>query len=791
MQNINVNIVPDNFPQTIRYSQGDIGRQFKINVADFDIPVGATVKIQATKPSGLGFSVAGVVSDNSVTFTTTEEMTDEAGRFQAELQITAGGDVIGTANFLMIGERNPHPEGTTDGSQGTIIPELTLLVERVEKAASDILDMEVVATTLPAGSQATYSYDEDLNKATFGIPEGQAGAGAAGVVASAYSAAKTYKVGDYVLYNSNLYRCTTAITTAEAWTAAHWTQVVLADDVTDLKSDLDEVTEGIPFAKITDDLSVVNNGVTFAKESDNSFKYYGTATANRNQLFLNGQDDIMISSSPFQKTLEAGTYRIEAVASGYKTTGWSVVYTYTTFASASYLVRPVQLSTIVTFNSPVMIGFQFSNGTDYGTSETPSYITLNITKLSAIDLVSRDDISDNTSDITKIKSALPAISIERGLWTKINDNTDYNDIVTPGTYICLNYSSSLTMTNCPALIGHKMFVIATSNPDRFYQVILPNELTAGIYKRVYNGTKWGAWKKEVLENANYKVLVIGDSYSEQARWLTRLQEYMHIDSLVNLGVTSASVKDKYTDRITYPYTSRPTKNDNTGNHNTFMCQIEKLKRLMTGTDLDDGEEQIYTTEEEYPNVIIIEGGQNDTADSSEIEETYYQQFMKEVSDVYVAYNSEYTPELGSTYIKLPSEECDRTCFAGAYRSIVEELQTLFPKAQIFATSRSLLGYWTAERFPTVTNIRLQQELACNMVGINFINWQGGAQINLMNNYPKGSGTQNDPYCYAQVNGTLATHDTYDLLHPWTLGAKKYAKVVANAIRTQFLDMENM
>ena len=243
MQNINVNIVPDNFPQTIRYSQGDIGRQFKINVADFDIPVGATVKIQATKPSGFGFSVAGVVSDNSVTFTTTEEMTDEAGRFQAELQITAGGDVIGTANFLMIGERNPHPEGTTDGSQGTIIPELTLLVERVEKAASDVLDMEVVATTLPAGSQATYSYDEDLNKATFGIPEGQAGAGAAGVVASAYSAAKTYKVGDYVLYNSNLYRCTTAITTAEAWTAAHWTQVVLADDVTDLKSDLNSVTE--------------------------------------------------------------------------------------------------------------------------------------------------------------------------------------------------------------------------------------------------------------------------------------------------------------------------------------------------------------------------------------------------------------------------------------------------------------------------------------------------------------------------------------------------------------------
>ena len=243
MQNLNVNITPDNYPQSLYYSQNDVGREFKINITDFTIPTGATVKIQATKPSGFGFSVAGTVSGNSVTFETTAEMTDEAGRFPAELVVTSGTDVIGTANFLMVGEMNPHPEGTTDGSQGTIIPELTLLVERVEAAASSVLDMQVVAQTLPAGSQASYSYDEDLNKATFGIPEGQAGAGAAGVVASAYSAAKTYKVGDYVLYNSNLYRCTTAITTAEAWTAAHWTQIVLADDVTDLKTDLDEITE--------------------------------------------------------------------------------------------------------------------------------------------------------------------------------------------------------------------------------------------------------------------------------------------------------------------------------------------------------------------------------------------------------------------------------------------------------------------------------------------------------------------------------------------------------------------
>lgn len=241
-QKINVNITPNSLAMpTLYFSQGDVGRVFTIEVVSsdgYDIPSGATVKIQATKPSGFGFSVTGTVTDNIVEFTSTSEMTDEAGRFFADLEITSGGTLIGTANFCMCGEADPHPDGTIDGSAESIVPQLTLLVERVENAAAAVLDTTTVATTLPAGSQATYSFDESTNTATFGIPQGEAGAGAAGVVASAYSASQTYAVGDYAIHNSNLYRCTTEITTAESFTAAHWTQVVLADDVTDLKSEL-------------------------------------------------------------------------------------------------------------------------------------------------------------------------------------------------------------------------------------------------------------------------------------------------------------------------------------------------------------------------------------------------------------------------------------------------------------------------------------------------------------------------------------------------------------------------
>lgn len=52
-------------------------------------------------------------------------------------------------------------------------------------------------------------------------------------MATDYSAASTYEVGDYCWYSGALYRCTTAITTAEAWTAGHWIQAVLASDLKD------------------------------------------------------------------------------------------------------------------------------------------------------------------------------------------------------------------------------------------------------------------------------------------------------------------------------------------------------------------------------------------------------------------------------------------------------------------------------------------------------------------------------------------------------------------------------
>ena len=51
------------------------------------------------------------------------------------------------------------------------------------------------------------------------------------VIAKKYSSEKTYAVGDYVSHLEKLYRCITAVETAEAFDEEKWTEVFLADEV--------------------------------------------------------------------------------------------------------------------------------------------------------------------------------------------------------------------------------------------------------------------------------------------------------------------------------------------------------------------------------------------------------------------------------------------------------------------------------------------------------------------------------------------------------------------------------
>lgn len=138
-----VKYTPGFDPTIINVSQNDVGRQFDLKIIDEtgaaqQIPSGSTVKFVGMKPSGLGFTVNCTFNGAIVHVTTTGIMTDEHGLIPAEVQITNGNTVIGTANVNLRVEKNPHPEGTIDDNIIRVIPTFNAIFQRLNTLESSM-----------------------------------------------------------------------------------------------------------------------------------------------------------------------------------------------------------------------------------------------------------------------------------------------------------------------------------------------------------------------------------------------------------------------------------------------------------------------------------------------------------------------------------------------------------------------------------------------------------------------------------------------------------------------------
>ena len=185
-QELNVNIVPQSYLPEIRVSQNDNTlRVITVNVVNedgspYEIPAGTTATFAGTKPSGLGFTAACAIEDSAVTFAVSDTMSNEAGRFPAEIRFMDGEDRIGTCNVLMRVEPNPHPDDTTDGDREPLVNEITALLQqiteqadRVEEYSGKVLNMTVTAH---ASDEATVTKTEgEVVNLDFGLPRGPQG----------------------------------------------------------------------------------------------------------------------------------------------------------------------------------------------------------------------------------------------------------------------------------------------------------------------------------------------------------------------------------------------------------------------------------------------------------------------------------------------------------------------------------------------------------------------------------------------------------------------------------------
>lgn len=80
--------------------------------------------------------------------------------------------------------------------------------------------------------------------------------------------------------------------------------------------------------------------------------------------------------------------------------------------------------------------------------------------------------------------------------TSIPDNTDYDDLTTPGNYYVVSAARARTMINSPSIMAHRLTVIELYAADRLIQVL---QDMSNIYIRS-KSTAWSTWKRVMMEN---------------------------------------------------------------------------------------------------------------------------------------------------------------------------------------------------------------------------------------------------------------------------------------------------
>ena len=258
-------------------------------------------------------------------------------------------------------------------------------------------------------------------------------------------------------------------------------------------------------------------------------------------------------------------------------------------------------------------------------------------------------------------------------------------------------------------------------------------------------------KTKSIQNS-FNVLVLGDSYSQTGAWIRSFKRLVTCKSLLNLGVSSATMRDRYTDRVSYPYTNDPISSDSSGNKNTFMCQVMKLKKMVSNGS--------YSV---IPDIVFIQGGTNDTAETKEedLETFLYEKKLSYVTRGIVRQEN--------MYVKKPIETLDRTKFVGAMASIYTEIHNLYPNALIMFITPSGLSYPGGNNIDAKLKTEQIKDVA-TYIGCPVCEW-GDVGFGYYGNIYTGDGTQNNPYTL--TDDRMAE----DWLHP----NSKFGEILAKKV----------
>lgn len=167
-ENVKVELFPGAPSPIVYLSENDVGDTIVFELVykgqPVNVPDGSVVKFKGTKKNGLGFTVdSNDISDNVVEFIVSEDMTSCSGVVEAEISITLNNNKHGTCNVVLIVEKNPHSDGTQDGSYPQIVSEMRELVDQIEGDAEIASN---AANTAVAAKNSALEIQQDVRQYT-------------------------------------------------------------------------------------------------------------------------------------------------------------------------------------------------------------------------------------------------------------------------------------------------------------------------------------------------------------------------------------------------------------------------------------------------------------------------------------------------------------------------------------------------------------------------------------------------------------------------------------------------
>ena len=216
----------------------DGGHTFEISGIDAD---GNTVALSGTvagvfrRPDNADIALTGAASDGVASVTLTDDCYAVPGRAGLTIFVTSGGQKVAVYAAALTVTR------TSGGAVAGDTPQ-------------DVVDLinaiEAAVATIPS------SYTDLMAS-----------------IAPTYSSSALYPVGAYAWYDGVLYRCTTPITTAESWTAAHWTTAVFGADLGEINAAIKMSDTELSYTYAEGTLIRYANGNTSSSSQSNATNY--------------------------------------------------------------------------------------------------------------------------------------------------------------------------------------------------------------------------------------------------------------------------------------------------------------------------------------------------------------------------------------------------------------------------------------------------------------------------------------------------------------------------------------